>query len=75
MERTFIKDLEGKIGEEVTVKGWASIRRDQGKMIFMDFRDMSGFVQGVVLPGSNAIETGKLIRPEWVVEVKNSNLS
>jgi nondiscriminating aspartyl-tRNA synthetase len=71
MERTYIKDLESKIGEEVLIKGWVDIRRDQGKMIFMDFRDMSGFVQGVILPNAKeALEIGKNVRSEWVVEVK-----
>ncbi len=68
-ERIFIKDLSAKKGEEVLVKGWVNVRRDQGKMIFLDFRDMTGVVQGVILPGSEAIETGKLLRQEFVVAV------
>lgn len=68
-DRIYIKDLNTKIGEEVIIAGWVNIRRDQGKMIFMDFRDMTGLVQGVILPGSNAMETGKQVRPEWVVKV------
>ncbi len=67
--RTFIKDLSEKKGEEVLVKGWVNVRRDQGKMIFLDFRDMTGVVQGVILPGSEAMETGKLLRQEFVVAV------
>jgi len=70
MQRTFIKDLSGKKGEEVLVKGWVNVRRDQGKMIFLDFRDMTGIVQGVILPGSEAMETGKQLRQEFVVAVK-----
>jgi nondiscriminating aspartyl-tRNA synthetase len=70
MERTLIKDLGTTVGETVLVKGWVSVRRDQGKMIFFDFRDMSGTVQGVVLPGSGAMETAKEARAEYVVEVQ-----
>lgn len=70
MQRTYIKDLELKKGEEVTIKGWIDVRRDQGKLIFFDFRDMTGKVQGVVLPGSVAKEVAEKTRPEWVVEVK-----
>ena len=71
MERTYIKDLVGKIGEEVLIKGWVNIRRDQGKMIFLDFRDMTGIVQGVILPNQvEALEQGKKLRQEFVVEVK-----
>ncbi len=70
MKRTYIKDLVSKTGEEVSISGWIDVRRDQGKMVFFDFRDMGGYVQGVVLPSSPAIETAKEVRPEWVVEVK-----
>ncbi|MDD4803928.1 MAG: aspartate--tRNA(Asn) ligase [Candidatus Pacebacteria bacterium] len=70
MERTYIKELAGKVGEEVLIKGWVNIRRDQGKMIFLDFRDMTGIVQGVILPNQiDALEIGKQLRQEFVVEV------
>lgn len=70
MERTYIKDLESKKGETVTIKGWIDIRRDQGKLVFLDFRDMTGYVQGVVLPGAKEAQAvATKVRPEWVVEV------
>lgn len=68
--RIYIKDLAPKVGEEVIIQGWVNVRRDQGKMIFLDFRDVTGIVQGVILPGSEAMETGKILREEFVVEVK-----
>ena len=68
--RIYIKDLKDHIGEEITIASWVDVRRDQGKMVFFDFRDMSGKVQGVVLPKSSAMETAKEIRDEFVVEVK-----
>jgi aspartyl-tRNA synthetase len=69
-ERTYIGDLGDKIGQEVMIKGWVDVRRDQGKLIFFDFRDMSGYVQGVILPAAaDAHEVGAKLRPEWVVEV------
>lgn len=70
MERTLIGDLAGKKGEAVLIQGWVSVRRDQGKMVFFDFRDRSGSVQGVVLPKSEAIETAKEVRSEYVVSVE-----
>ncbi len=70
MERILIQDLGGRVGETVLIKGWVSVRRDQGKMVFFDFRDRSGTVQGVVLPHSAAIETAKQIRVEYVVAVE-----
>ncbi len=69
-ERTFIGDLGAHIGKTVFLSGWIDVRRDQGKMVFFDFRDQSGKVQGVVLPGSPAIDTAKEIRVEYVVRVE-----
>ena len=70
MKRTFIKELSSHIDEEVMIKGWVNIRRDQGKMIFLDFRDMTGIVQGVILPDkTEALEIGKQLRQEFVVKV------
>jgi nondiscriminating aspartyl-tRNA synthetase len=67
--RILISDLSNHIDQEVTIKGWVSVRRDQGKMVFFDFRDRTGYVQGVVLPGSVAIEIAKEIKTEYVVSV------
>lgn len=68
-KRTYINELSGKKQETVIVYGWVNVRRDQGKMIFLDFRDTSGIVQGVILPNSKAMEVGKTLREEFVVEV------
>lgn len=70
MQRILMNDLTNHIGSEVLIQGWVSVRRDQGKMVFFDFRDRTGYVQGVVLPGSNAIDIAKEIRTEYVVAVK-----
>ena len=72
MTRILIKDLGAHVGEHVTIKGWVSIRRDQGKLVFFDFRDRSGIVQGVVLPKSPAMEAAKDIRVEYVVSVEGN---
>ncbi|HYF29193.1 MAG TPA: aspartate--tRNA(Asn) ligase [Candidatus Paceibacterota bacterium] len=69
-ERTLIADLSGKAGESVLIQGSVEVRRDQGKLVFFDFRDRSGTVQGVVLPGSEAMETAKETRTEFVVSVE-----
>jgi nondiscriminating aspartyl-tRNA synthetase len=70
MKRTYIKDLKDHIGSEVSISGWVDIRRDQGKMIFFEFRDVSGKVQGVVLPNNKGVlDICKEVRSEWVVQV------
>ncbi len=70
MERTLIKELGKHVGKTVSISGWVNIRRDQGKMVFFDFRDRSGLVQGVVLPASAAMEVAKDVRNEYVVRVE-----
>jgi nondiscriminating aspartyl-tRNA synthetase len=68
--RIYIKDLSQHVGSEVMISGSVDIRRDQGKMIFFEFRDVTGKIQGVVLPSNKvALEVGKTLRPEWVVSV------
>mgnify|MGYP000957648508 CR=1 FL=1 len=68
-DRNLIGDLSSHKGSEITINGWVSVRRDQGKMVFFDFRDRTGYVQGVVLPGSAAIDIAKEIKTEYVVSV------
>lgn len=70
MKRTLIKDLGKHIGETISISGWVNVRRDQGKMVFFDFRDRSGLIQGVVLPASPAMEVAKDVRNEYVVRVE-----
>jgi aspartyl-tRNA synthetase len=68
--RTYIKELAANINNAVLIKGWVSVRRNQGKLIFLDIRDITGEVQGVVLPKSEAMENAKELREEFVVEVQ-----
>jgi aspartyl-tRNA synthetase len=69
--RIYIKYLKEQVGKEVIIAGWVDVRRDQGKMVFFDMRDMTGRVQCVALPvHPEAIEKAKEIRLEWVLEVK-----
>jgi nondiscriminating aspartyl-tRNA synthetase len=71
MERTLIKDLGHKIRERVSIAGWVSVRRDQGKMVFFDLRDRSGTVQGLVLPSEDlAMAVAKEVRPEYIVNIE-----
>lgn len=71
MQRTLIKDTVAKVGEEVLIQGWVDIRRDHGKLIFLDLRDRSGKIQAVVIPSSSPEAHAKAgeLRPEFVVEI------
>jgi aspartyl-tRNA synthetase len=68
MNRTYIKDLKDHVGKEITISGWVDIRRDHGKLIFIDIRDMSGKIQTVALPNNKeAHEVANKVRSEWVI--------
>ena len=71
MNRILISEAINKIGEQVVLKGWVHVRRNLGKMVFFDLRDMSGLMQVIIPPSAdaNTIETAKAIRPEYVVAV------
>lgn len=72
MQRTRIIDTADKIGETVLVKGWVSVRRDHGKLIFMDLRDRSGLLQLVINPkvSEAAHAAAQEVRNEFVLEVE-----
>ncbi|MAZ40953.1 hypothetical protein CL654_02455 [bacterium] len=70
MKRTLIKDLHEHIDQEVTTMGWVDVRRDQGKMVFLDLRDVTGNVQMVALPNhEEAVKVADTVRPEWVLAI------
>ena len=58
MQRIMNTETSQKIGEEVVIKGWVNVRRDMGKIIFLDMRDRSGIVQVVLVP-SELSDRGK----------------
>jgi aspartyl-tRNA synthetase len=58
--RSYIKDMSGLVGQEAEVCAWIDVRRDQGKMVFLDLRDVTGKVQAVVLPNhAEALEVAQ----------------
>ncbi len=68
--RIYVEDLKDHVGQEVIVAGWVDVRRDQGKMVFFDMRDMTGKVQAVALPNhADVIEKSKEVRLEWVLKI------
>lgn len=48
MNHTYISDIGKHLGEEVTLKGWLYNKRSSGKLGFLEIRDGSGLIQGVV---------------------------
>lgn len=60
------------IGQEVTLSGWVSNRRDHGWIIFIDLRDRYGLTQVVFDPEANkdAWEIANGFRSEYVIQIK-----
>ncbi len=80
--RTLIGELKAAVGKEATITGFVDVRRDHGKLIFLDVRDRSGKMQCVVTPARTAShneaggpdkkeahERATELRPEWVVSI------
>ena len=60
------------VGQEITLKGWVSRRRDLGGLIFIDLRDREGIMQLVINPENvdkEVMETAESLRSEYVIEV------
>ncbi|TSD04980.1 MAG: aspartyl-tRNA synthetase [Parcubacteria group bacterium Athens0714_12] len=58
------------IGQKVKLAGWVHTRRDHGKLIFIDLRDRSGFMQMIFLPKKESYEMAQKLRPEWVISIE-----
>ncbi len=57
------------VGEEVTLQGWVSKKRDLGGLVFIDLRDRSGIIQLMVRPESNSYELATSLKSEYVISV------
>ncbi len=57
MVQTYVEELGGRIGEQVTLKGWLYNSRSSGKLVFLQLRDGTGTVQCVVFKGNVEEET------------------
>ena len=71
MKRTLISSTPNLIGQKVKLSGWVNVRRDHGKLIFIDLRDRTGVIQMVVIPDKvEAYQISKDVRNEYVVSVE-----
>ncbi|BFK37756.1 aspartate--tRNA ligase [Collinsella sp. i05-0019-G5] len=62
----------GNVGEEVTLTGWVSRRRDHGGLIFCDLRDREGITQLTFDPehsDGDAFKIAETMRPEWPIKI------
>jgi aspartyl-tRNA synthetase len=59
------------VDKMVTLCGWVAVRRDHGKLIFIDIRDRAGLTQVVFLPKDcpEAYKLASDLRSEFVIKV------
>ncbi|MDP3985218.1 MAG: aspartate--tRNA ligase [bacterium] len=66
-----MEEVSKHVGEEVVVYGWVQNRRDMGKILFLDLRDVSGTLQVVVPPGNAELSAeATRVRSEFVVAIR-----
>ena len=71
MNRIFVLETLNRIGEEVLLKGWVHVRRNMGKMIFIELRDRTGIIQVVFHPGNpDALAAAADLRSEYCVAIR-----
>ncbi|MCK2157008.1 asparagine--tRNA ligase [Exiguobacterium sp. 17-1] len=77
--KAMIRDVEKHVGEEITIGCWLANKRSSGKIAFLQLRDGSGFMQGVVVKetvGEDLFKTAKGLTQEtsmWVTGVIKSD--
>lgn len=71
MARILAGETPNHIGESVSLCGWVRLRRDHGKLVFIDLADRSGQVQAVVIPDhAGAYEAAKSARVGAILRVQ-----
>src|SRR5690606_38336557 len=72
MPSTPIEALNDHVSETVTVSGWLTNHRSSGKIVFLQLRDGSGFVQWVMVKsevGDEQFEAARQLTQESSIEV------
>lgn len=71
LKRTLISETISRVDKKVLINGWVRIRRDHGKLIFLDIRDRSGLVQVVVNPkvSKETHSLAQTFKPEFAVAI------
>ncbi|HNQ50120.1 MAG TPA: aspartate--tRNA ligase [Candidatus Omnitrophota bacterium] len=59
------------VGRETVLCGWVAVRRDHGKLIFLDLRDRDGLTQVTIIPRDlgDDYQKAKEVRSEFVLKV------
>ncbi len=72
---TRIQDLAAHVGQAVELKGWNAQKRDSKGLVFMTFRDGTGFCQAVInleVVGEASFEVAKRLPQESSLAIKGT---
>lgn len=70
MERTYTKNIINKENQSITLMGWVDVRRDHGKLLFVDLRDRTGIAQVVFMVKDEELYAkANELRSEWVIQI------
>ena len=58
---TTISEIGKHEGQSVTIRGWLYNLRESGKLLFPQFRDGSGVIQGVIAKNAGTVANGSMI--------------
>src|SRR5580704_5494969 len=70
---TYIREIAAQEGKEVELKGWNAQKRDSKTIVFMTFRDGTGFVQCIIdvnNVGNELFEIAKKLPQESSLSLK-----
>lgn len=73
MLKTTINQVYKHVGEEVTIGAWVANKRSSGKIAFLQLRDGTGFIQGVVVKAEveeSMFQTAKSVTQETSLYIK-----
>ncbi|MGA4922151.1 asparagine--tRNA ligase [Bacillus subtilis] len=71
--KTTINQVYKHVGEEVTIGAWVANKRSSGKIAFLQLRDGTGFIQGVVVKAEveeSIFQTAKSVTQETSLYIK-----
>ncbi|AZV51161.1 asparagine--tRNA ligase [Bacillus halotolerans] len=71
--KTTINQVYKHVGEEVTIGAWIANKRSSGKIAFLQLRDGTGFIQGVVVKAEveeSIFQTAKSVTQETSLYIK-----
>jgi len=70
--KTYVKETIDQLSQEVELKGWVHVKREMGKISFIELRDSTGIIQVVLVPSEmdKSQDLIKKLKPEYVVGIK-----